>query len=138
MAIDPQRMAAIMQRLQLANQGGNAPPAGPPGGGMMAPQGGGQPSGAFNSKISGTVVMAPAEGQQGGPPAQVQLNGNVKITKSNVGGPPNMVHIEGDVTIDKPGMAPRDPQGAPPMAGPGGPAPGMAPQGMPPGGMPPR
>lgn len=129
MAIDPQRMAAIMQRLQLANQGGDAPPAGPPGGGMMAPQGGGQPSGAFNSKISGTVVMAPAEGQQGGPPAQVEINGNVKITKSTAGGPPNMVRIEGDVTIAKPGMALGGPQGAPPD---------MAPQGMPPGGMPPR
>ena len=135
MAIDPQRMAAIMQRLQLANQGGNAPPAGPPGGGMMAPQGGGQPSGAppaggvVNSTISGTVIMGPAQGQQGGPPAQVQLNGNVKITKSNVGGPPNMVHIEGDVTVAKPGMAP----GGTPPGGPQG-----APQGMPPGGMPPR
>lgn len=143
MAIDPQRMAAIMQRLQLANQGGDVPPAGPPGGGMMAPQGGGQPSGAFNSKISGTVVMAPAEGQQGGPPAQVEINGNVKITKSTAGGPPNMVRIEGDVTIAKPGMAPGGappggPQGAPP-GGPQGAPPDMAPRPMmPPGGMPPR
>ena len=39
MAIDPQRMAGIMQRMQLA-QGGDAPDGGPPGGGMMAPQGG--------------------------------------------------------------------------------------------------
>ena len=132
MAIDPQRMAAIMQRLQLA--GGNAPPAGPDGGGMMAPQGG-QPNGdqgggVVNSTISGTVMMGPAQGQQGGAPAPVQLQGTVKITKSNVGGPPNMMHIEGDVIIAKPGnQPPSGPQGAPQ---------GMAPQGMPPGGMPPR
>jgi len=129
MPIDPQRMAAIMQRLQLA--GGNAPPAGPPGSGMMAPQGGAAPGGGtVNSKISGTVMMAPAEGQQGGPPAPVQIDGTVRLSKSNAGGPPNMMHIEGDIMIAKPGgQAPGGPQGAPQ---------GMAPQGMPPGAMPPR
>jgi len=128
MAIDPQRMAAIMQRLQLANQGGNAAPAGPPGGGMMAPQGGApQGNGVVKSKISGTVIMAPGEGQQGGPPAPVQINGNIRISKPTVGGPPNMVHIEGEITMAPPGGQP-----------PGG-QPGAAPQGAPaPQGMPPR
>jgi hypothetical protein len=47
--------------------------------------------------------MAPAEGQQGGPPAPVQIDGTIRMSKSNAGGPPNMVHIEGDVLIAKPG-----------------------------------
>ena len=119
MAIDPQRMAAIMQRMQLA-QGGDPQGAAPPA----------DPQGVVNSKISGTVMMAPAEGQQGGPPAPVQIDGTIRMSKSNSGGPPNMVRIEGDVMLAKPGgQDAGGPQGAPP---------GMAPQGMPPGGMPPR
>ena len=128
MAIDPQRMAGIMQRMQLA-QGGDAPPADPQGGGMMASQGapGAPPGGGVvNSKISGTVIMAPAEGQQGGPPAPVQIDGTIRMSKSNAGGPPNMVRIEGDVLIAKPG-------GQDAGMAPAGPAPMM-----PPGGMPPR
>jgi hypothetical protein len=128
MAIDPQKMAGLMQRMQLAQGGdpqGAAPPADPQGGGMMAPQGGAPaPGGVMNSKISGTVMMAPAEGQQGGPPAPVQIDGTVRMSKSNAGGPPNMVRIEGDVMIAKPGgQDAGGQQGAPP---------GMAPQGMPP------
>ena len=115
MAIDPQRMASLMQNMQGAS------PSAPPGGGMMAPQGvapGAPSSGVVNSKISGTVIMAPAEGQQGGPPAPVQLEGTVRMSKSNAGGPPNMMHIEGEVMVSKP-----NPQA--------GAASGMAPQGAP-------
>ena len=129
MAIDPQRMAGIMQRMQLA-QGdapGAAPQAAPQGGGMTAPQGGAPGAapggGVVNSKISGTVMMAPAEGQQGGPPAPVQIDGTVRMSKSNAGGPPNMVRIEGDVLIAKPG-------GQDAGMAPAGPAP-MMPGGMP-------
>ena len=123
MAIDPQRMAAIMQRVQLANQGGS-----PPGGGMMAGQGGasngpppqgtvnapappGSPPGTANvgvpMKLSGAVVIEPADGQ-------------------DAGKPPTQVHIEGTVMM------------RPIVTGQPSAAPGMAPQGMPPGGMPPR
>ena len=131
MAIDPQKMAGLMQRMQLAQGGdpqGAAPPAGPPDGGMMAPQGGAPGAapggGVMNSKISGTVMMSPAEGQQGGPPAPVQIDGTVKMSKSNSGGPPNMVRIEGDVMIAKPG-------GQDAGMAPAGPAPMMPPGGMP-------
>jgi len=132
MPIDPQRMAAIMQSMKLA-----APAGAPPGGGMMAPQGGApQGDGVVKSKISGTVMMAPGEGQQGGPPAPVQINGDIRISKPTVSGPPNMVHIEGEITMAPPGG---QPPGGQPGAAPGGPAPGgPAPQGMPPGAMPPR
>jgi hypothetical protein len=134
MAIDPQRMAAIMQSMKMA-----APAGAPLGGGMMAQPGGApggqQGTGGVNAKISGTVIMAPAEGQQGGPPSPVQLNGTIRMSKPAVGGPPNLVHIEGDVLIAKPGGQPGAAPGGP---APGGPAPGMAPQGMAPQGMPPR
>jgi hypothetical protein len=65
MAMDPQRMAAILQRIQPANQGGApmpapdmAPMGGPPMGGPMdAPQG-------VPMQINGTMTPQP----QGGPP----------------------------------------------------------------------
>jgi len=118
MAIDPQRMAGVMQRMQLA-QGGDPQNAAPP----ENPQSG-APGGGVAAKISGTVMMAPAEGQQGGPPSPVQIDGTVRMSKSNTGGPPNMVRIEGDVTIAKPG-------GSDAGMAPAGPAP-MMPDGMPP------
>ena len=73
------------------------------------------------------------------PPAPVQIDGTVRLSKSNAGGPPNMMHIEGDIMITKPGG--QAPGGAPPggpQGAPQGAPQGMAPQGMPSGGMPPR
>ena len=126
MAIDPQRMAAIMQRVQLAKQGGGGAPQGMPPGVISAPAPQDAPSGTAGvgvpMKISGAITVTPADAQ-------------------NAGHPPTQVHIEWTVMMrpivqGQPGAAP----GGPPPGGPppGGPPPGMAPQGMPPGGMPPR
>ena len=122
MAIDPQRMAAIMQRVQLAKQGGGGgAPQGMPPGVISAPAPQDAPPGTAGvgvpMKISGAITVTPADAQ-------------------NAGHPPTQVHIEGTVMMrpivqGQPGAAPGGPA-------PGGPAPGMAPQGMPPGGMPPR
>jgi hypothetical protein len=129
MAIDQQKMAAVMQRMQLA-QGGDASPAGPPGGGMMgAPGGAGMPGNSTQSppppdappgtsdtavatRISGVVTIAAQSGE-------------------HAGKPPSQIFIEGDVMMRPIVTMVPDPnaQGAPP---------GMAPQGMPLGGMPPR
>ena len=62
MAIDPQRLAQIMQRMQLAQPGGAGGP--PP---DMAPQGGpppGMPPQGVPMQINGTMTPQP----QGGPP----------------------------------------------------------------------
>ena len=61
MAIDPQKMAAIMQRMQLAQPGGagGPPPDGPPPG--MPPQGGPPPG--IPMQIQGVMTPQP----QGGP-----------------------------------------------------------------------
>ena len=123
MAIDPQKMAAIMQRVQLA--GGNASPAGPDSGGMMAPQGG--------AGMPGNSTQSPPP--PGAPPGTsdtavaTRISGVVKITAQSgehAGKPPSEVFIEGDVTMRPIVTMVPDPnaQGAP--------------QGMPPGGMPPR
>jgi hypothetical protein len=68
MPIDPQRMAAILQRIQPANQGGAPMP--PP---DMAPMGGppmGDPMGAPQGvpmQINGTMTPQPMGGPQGMP-----------------------------------------------------------------------
>ena len=129
MAIDPQRMAAIMQRVQLANQGGS-----PPGGGMMAGQGeAGMPE---NSTQSPPPPNAPPGTSKTA--VATRISGVVRITAQSgehAGKPPSEVFMEGDVTMRPIVTLVPDPnaQGAPMGA-----APGMAPQGMPPGGMPPR
>ena len=131
MAIDPQRMAAIMQRLQLANQGGDAPPAGPPGGGMMGAQG--------SAGMPGNSTQSPPP--PGAPPGTsetavaTRISGVVRIAAQSgehAEKPPSEVFIEGDVTMRPIVTLVPDPNAQ------GGPPPGMAPQGMPPGGMPPR
>jgi hypothetical protein len=126
MAIDPQRMAAIMQRVQLA--GGDAPPARPDGGGMMAPQGGaGMPE---NSTQSPPPPNAPPGTSDTA--VATRISGVVTIAAQSgehAGKPPSQVFIEGDVTMRPIITTASNAQGAPP---------GMAPQGMPPGGMPPR
>ena len=121
MAIDPQRMAAIMQRVKLAGQGGAPQGAGmdgglPPGTVNAPPPPDAPPGTAavgVSTKISGVIMLSAQSGE-------------------HAGQPPTQVHIEGTVML-RPVV-----QGAQPANQPGGPAPGMAPQGMPPGGMPPR
>ena len=88
MPIDPQRLAQIMQRMQLAQPGGagGPPPGMPPQGGP--PPGAGGPPPGIPMQIQGVMTPQP----QGGPPM------------GGPGGPP-------------PGMAPRPmmpPGGMPP------------------------
>jgi len=90
MPIDPQRMAAILQRIQPANQGG-AP--------MLAP--GGAP-----------MDGPPMGGPMGGPPPGVPMQINGVMTPQPQGGPPM-----GGLGGSPPGMAPRPmmpPGGMPP------------------------
>ena len=73
MAIDPQRLAQIMQRMQLAQPGGAGGP--PPG---MAPQGGpppgaGGPPPSIPMQINGTMTPQP----QGGPPRPMMPPGGM-------------------------------------------------------------
>ena len=132
MAIDPQRMAAIMQRVQLAQPGGNpqgaAPQSTPPSGGMMGAQ--------SSAGMPGNSTQSPPP--PGAPPGTsetavaTRISGVVKIAAKSgehAGKPLSEVFIEGDVTMRPIVTLVPDPnaQGAPP---------GMAPQG-PPGGMPP-
>jgi hypothetical protein len=70
MPIDPQRMAAILQRIQPANQGGAPMPA--PGGAPM----GGPPMGD------------PMGAPMGGPPPGVPMQINGVMTPQPQGGPP--------------------------------------------------
>jgi len=73
MPIDPQRMAAILQRVQLARQAGA--------GGEMPP------SGEYNG--GGDIVTPqPPMQMQGAPPPSVPMQINGTITPQPQGGPP--------------------------------------------------
>ena len=75
MAIDPQRMAAILQRVQLARQAGA-------GGGMP-------PSGEYNG--GGDIVTPqPPMQMQGAPPPSVPMQINGTMTPQPMGGPMGM------------------------------------------------
>ena len=120
MAIDPQRLAQIMQRMKLAQPGGaGGPPPGMPMGGPppgMAPQGGPPPGMPMGN--GGPPPGMPPQGAPAGHPHADQRHHHTPAA----GRPP--MH---------------GPMGSLPMAGPGGPPPGMAPRPMmPPGRMPPR
>ena len=116
MAIDPQRMAEIMQRVKLAGQG-----SAPQGAGMD----GGLPTGTVNAppppdappgtaaagvptKISGTIMLSAQSGEHvGQPPTQVHIEGTVMLRPI----------IQGAQSANQPGMAPAGPA---PMMPPGG------------------
>jgi len=75
MPIDPQRMAAILQRVQLARQGGAGGP--PPSGPMGGPPPGMPPQGAPQGvpmQIQGVMSPMPG-GPQGGPPPAAPFGG---------------------------------------------------------------
>jgi len=73
MPIDPQRMAAILQRIQPANQGGAPmPPPGMPPQGAPPPGAGGPPP-SIPMQINGTMTPQP----QGGPPRPMMPPGGM-------------------------------------------------------------
>jgi len=98
MAIDPQKMAAILQRVQMARQAGagGAPMGGTPDIPTEGPLMGNPPMGGQGIPMQIQGVMSPMGGAQGGPPMPPPGG-------PAMGGPP-------------PGMAPRPmmPNGMPP------------------------